>query len=195
MGQHAKFNREEVIAKATNLYWEKGFHGTSMRNLQAAVDMRPGSLYATFGSKENLFRESILHYAANFDLRLQQCLNQASSPLSALKLFIRKATIDNRKTAPSGMCMLVKTVAELTEEQAELLTEAKNQLSRVETEFAKVFQMAIDAGEMQPNKDPKKLARYFQVQVMGLRTYAWANNDDITIEQLIDDLFTSSYFT
>ena len=63
MSKNAKFDRTEVVEKATNLYWEKGYHGTSMRDLQTTVDLRPGSIYAAFGSKDNLFKEAINHYA------------------------------------------------------------------------------------------------------------------------------------
>jgi AcrR family transcriptional regulator len=189
MSKLAKFNREDVIAKATNLYWEKGFHGTSMRNLQDVIDMRPGSIYASFGSKENLFKEAIQHYSAQGRKNLQACLKEQTSPLGALKLFIKTAIIDNRTTAPSGMCMLVKTIGELTDEQNELLTEAKHQLSVMENEFAKVMQMAISAGELDPAKDPTQLAKYYQVQLIGLRTYARANADDAATEILLNDMF------
>lgn len=59
----AKHDRQDAIQKATDLFWEKGFHATSMRNIQQAMDMRPGSIYASFGSKEGLFQESLQHYA------------------------------------------------------------------------------------------------------------------------------------
>lgn len=59
MSKQAKFDRDDVIEKAKNLYWEKGYHATSMRNLQDVVDMRPGSIYAAFGSKDNLFKEAL----------------------------------------------------------------------------------------------------------------------------------------
>ena len=59
MSTKAKFDRDEVIEKAKNLYWQKGYHATSMRNLQDVIDMRPGSIYAAFGSKDNLFKEVI----------------------------------------------------------------------------------------------------------------------------------------
>ncbi|WOD06891.1 hypothetical protein [Marinomonas sp. GJ51-6] len=41
MSKKAKFDRQQVIENATNLYWEKGYHATSMRNLQDAIDLRP----------------------------------------------------------------------------------------------------------------------------------------------------------
>ena len=52
MANKVKFEREQVVYAASQLFWEKGFHATSTRDLQDAINMRPGSIYAAFGSKE-----------------------------------------------------------------------------------------------------------------------------------------------
>lgn len=192
MSKSAKFNRADVVEKATNLYWEKGFHGTSMRNLQDVIDMRPGSIYATFGSKENLFKEVLQYYAQVGFSHLSACKKASSSPLEALRTFVKSIVINSGKSDPSGMCMLVKSVAELTVENGELLSETKRLLRLLETEFAAIFKEAMEQGEISASKDPNHLAQYLQIQVMGLRTYADANDDVQTIEALIDDIFDSS---
>jgi TetR/AcrR family transcriptional repressor of nem operon len=52
-----------------------------MRNLQDVVDMWPGSIYATFGNKENLFKEALQYYAKVSLSRLSACNKAALSPL------------------------------------------------------------------------------------------------------------------
>jgi len=59
MANKVKFERENVIRVASQLFWEKGFTATSTRDLQEAINMRPGSIYAAFGSKEVLYSESL----------------------------------------------------------------------------------------------------------------------------------------
>ncbi|WP_375749363.1 TetR/AcrR family transcriptional regulator [Vibrio sp. HN007] len=189
MGNQAKFDRANVVEKAKNLYWEKGFHATSMRNLQDVIDMRPGSIYSAFGSKENLFKEALNRYSADFDERIANCINSDLSPLSALRSFVKASVIDSRHSAPSGMCMLVKTVGELTEDNHELLTEAKRLLKNVETQFAKVIELAINKGELDCSIDPIKTARYLQIQVIGLRTYIRANDNEQDAIELLNDIF------
>lgn len=46
--------RELVLDKAAELIARKGFDGTALRDIAAAVDMLPGSLYDHFASKEDL---------------------------------------------------------------------------------------------------------------------------------------------
>lgn len=191
MAKAGKQNRADVVDKATNLYWEKGFHGTSMRNLQDVIDMRPGSIYAAFGSKEGLFKESLQHYAQQGSETLASLKKSSGSPLQGLKLFVESAVIDSQTCAPSGMCMLAKTISELTEENAELLAEAKRLLNAVEIDLANTFIEAQQAGEIDKDKDAQQLARHLQVQIMGLRSYARVTLDKSSVATMIDDLFAS----
>ncbi|MGL6259305.1 TetR/AcrR family transcriptional regulator [Vibrio sp. WXL210] len=194
MAKSAKFDRFEVIDKATQLYWQKGFHATSMRNLQDVIDLRPGSIYAAFGSKEALFKETLQYYSDSGVAKLARFRNQHGSPLQALKQFIRSQVIGSLTQAPSGMCMLAKTVAELTDEHAELLDFTRKALQRMEGEFAKVLSDAQKAGELDASKDPKKMAGYVQVQIAGLRTYAKVCNDPQRLEEMIDEMFSHHPF-
>lgn len=190
MSAQAKFNRDDVIEKAKNLYWEKGYHATSMRNLQDVVDMRPGSIYAAFGNKDNLFKEALNRYAEEGAANLANSIAQEETVLAGLKRFIHSVTVCSKGTAPSGICMVVKTIGELTQNDSpELLNHATSILERVEASFVETFQQAIDNVEISSDKDPAELARYFQIQVMGLRTYAQVSNDTGAVEKYIDGIF------
>ena len=57
MARRAGYDRDEVLARAQALFWRKGYHTTSLKDLEAALNMRPGSIYAAFGSKEALFAD------------------------------------------------------------------------------------------------------------------------------------------
>lgn len=190
MSKQAKFDRDDVIEKAKNLYWEKGYHATSMRNLQDVVDMRPGSIYAAFGSKDNLFKEALKRYAEEGGEQLASCMAQEETVIKGLKRFIHSAVIHDKESVPSGMCMIVKTVAELTQSDSpDLLADAMSILKGVEASFTRLFQQAIENGEISASKNPVKLARYLQVPLMGLRTYAQVTNNTAAVESFIDDVF------
>lgn len=46
--------REELIVAAARLFRAKGFHGTTMRDIAAAIRMQPGSPFYHFASKQDL---------------------------------------------------------------------------------------------------------------------------------------------
>jgi len=56
-------DRQRSLGRAVDIFWAQGFHATSLKDLERALDMRPGSIYAAFGSKEGLFNEALDRYA------------------------------------------------------------------------------------------------------------------------------------
>jgi hypothetical protein len=49
-------------------------------------------------------------------------------------------------------------------------------------------------GEIDATKDAGEIARYLQIQLIGLRTYAKAANDQAVVEQYIHDIFVNHPF-
>jgi TetR/AcrR family transcriptional repressor of nem operon len=111
-----------------------------------------------------------------------------------MKTFIGTVITDSHQHAPSGMCMLAKTIAELTEENAELLSLAKDLLKQVEAAFAEVLVAAQQKQELDSSQSPQRLARHIQIQLMGLRTYSRANDGNIPVDELVSDIFVSGPF-
>lgn len=194
MAMTAKFNRQQVIDKATNLYWKKGFHATSMRNLQDEVDMRPGSIYAAFGSKEGLFKEALKNYTSMSLEQLESLKTQYTSPIDVLRTFIKAQVIDAQTNAPNGMCMLAKTMSELTEENQELIDVTKGHLTEIGQAFIHLIEQAQALGEIAQDKVPQDLANHLQIQIAGLRTFAKMNRDKALLAAKIDDIFTHHPF-
>src|SRR5689334_20346799 len=61
-GRPRSFDREAALGKAMDVFWAKGYEGTSISDLTNAMGINPPSLYAAFGDKEHLFLEAIERY-------------------------------------------------------------------------------------------------------------------------------------
>ncbi|MEO0920274.1 MAG: helix-turn-helix domain-containing protein [Pseudomonadota bacterium] len=55
MARKEKYDSDETLSRATSLFWMQGYHATSMKDLETALDLGPGSIYARFGSKAGVF--------------------------------------------------------------------------------------------------------------------------------------------
>jgi len=160
-----------------------------MRNLQDVIDMRPGSIYAAFGSKEGLFKEALQHYKDSGLATLAKCREESVSPISALRLFMNKLIVDTQDGAPNSICMLAKTVAELTSDNQELLNETIAAMNEVEKAFEALIIEAQSLGEVDPAKDSSRLASHVQIQISGLRTYAKTHPGAQNLNSMIDEVF------
>ncbi|WP_456677935.1 TetR/AcrR family transcriptional regulator [Bradyrhizobium sp. RDM12] len=58
MSRPREFDETEVMDKALELFWRQGYEGTSLNDLLDATGLTKSSLYAAFGSKEDLFHRS-----------------------------------------------------------------------------------------------------------------------------------------
>src|SRR5262249_1360146 len=63
-GRENEGERAEALDQALNVFWAKGYEGTSIADLTAAMGINPPSLYAAFGNKETLFRKALDRYEA-----------------------------------------------------------------------------------------------------------------------------------
>ncbi len=190
MARTAAYDRDEVLAKARDLFWAKGYNATSLKDLEAALDMRPGSIYAAFGSKENLFAEALALYAETSGREFARILSNHASPLAGLAAHVRSIGGICEAEVPSRACMLVKTILEVPDDDPNLRRAAEDLLQKVEAGFADRFRAAKEAGELSDQADPERLARRLQAEIFGLRAYAQRTDAAGRIRDLAEDIAT-----
>ena len=61
-GRPSAFDRGAALHKAQNLFWERGYEGTSFDDLITAMGISASSFYNSFGSKEALYCEATQSY-------------------------------------------------------------------------------------------------------------------------------------
>src|SRR5687767_3003812 len=74
-GRPRTFDREQALRSAMDVFWARGYDGTTLEDLQAAMGgIAPPSFYAAFGSKDRLFREAVDLYRARMSERIGTAL-------------------------------------------------------------------------------------------------------------------------
>ena len=64
MARPKEFDIDQVLDRATELFWTKGYEETSMRDLEEGLGVGRQSLYSTFGDKRDLFLAALDRYAS-----------------------------------------------------------------------------------------------------------------------------------
>ncbi|MEL6572170.1 MAG: TetR/AcrR family transcriptional regulator [Pseudomonadota bacterium] len=177
MPRRPSFDRDELIDRARDLFWRQGWAGTSLKDLEATLQLKPGSFYAAFGSKDALFALTLEKYANDGRERLN-ALAAKVGPLKALQDY--PMMLISGTNAPTKACMLAKTVLELQAKNHALAKTANALLSRAEAQFASLFTAAQQAKEIDGSHDPQALARRYQSDLIGLRVSAERKGVDAT---------------
>ncbi|MFP5296803.1 MAG: TetR/AcrR family transcriptional regulator, partial [Alphaproteobacteria bacterium] len=74
-GRPRSFDRDQALTRAMEVFWAKGYADASMAELTAAMGVSAPSLYAAFGSKEQLFREAVELYQRTQGADAWRCLD------------------------------------------------------------------------------------------------------------------------
>ena len=180
-----KYGHDDIIEKATTLFWQRGFHAAGMRDIQQALDMRSGSIYARFQSKEGLFKLVVEHYAQNSAERLKQVAD-SDSPLTALRDFFETALTGPDEQRYMRQCLLVKSIAEL-----ELIGDIARKaviesMQTLKAGFRDIIEACIEKGELPEHTPTKLAAEWLQNQFVGLRAFALMQDENKATVQMID---------
>src|SRR3990170_7485783 len=62
IGRPRAFDADQVLDRALQVFWRKGYEGATLCDLTKAMGINPPSLYAAFGNKEGLFRKALDRY-------------------------------------------------------------------------------------------------------------------------------------
>ncbi|TDT44156.1 TetR family transcriptional regulator [Halospina denitrificans] len=194
MPRSTRHDPETTVRRAAHLFWERGYHACSLKQLETALDMRPGSIYAAFGSKESLFRAALMAYYEQLHQGMTQVLASHERVLDGLAAYLRQLAVeatmqpDNEEAAPVPACMMVKTLLEATVDTPGLEDTVNDLFDRIERDLTTTLETARDQGELAADVDCARLARLWQAQIMGLRTFAQRRVDAEVVTLLAEDM-------
>ncbi|MCC9168877.1 TetR/AcrR family transcriptional regulator [Pontibacter harenae] len=158
MARNVEFDEQLAISKAMDVFWKKGYNGTTMRDLTEAMGINSSSLYNTIGDKHQLFVKSIKHYTESRMDAAKKQLQQITSPLKAIEKYINASvyTITNEPNS----CLAIKTTFEVATGDAEV-----QKIIRADSEFTYqlligLVNKAIEKKEIKVSQDAEMLTDY-----------------------------------
>lgn len=162
----AQFDRNEVIEKSIELFWQKGFNASSMEQVVKRTGLKPGSIYYSFGNKEALFRESLESYARKRAAQLHKILDAAPTVGEGLCTILEEVVEESAKENYCS-CFLVKTRLELAAEGNELYKYASAKLDEVEALLESYLKKEYS------KKVSQRRATSLMMHIFGVRVYGY----------------------
>lgn len=115
-GRPRKIDPDIALARALDVFWEKGYAQTSMSDLIDATGLHKGSLYSAFGDKESLFLHCLRAYIEKMRTGLLLELEQESDPLLALRntliYMVEVFTSNGCDSSGARGCLAMKTLTQ-----------------------------------------------------------------------------------
>lgn len=166
MGRRLKFDRDEALQKAMQLFWENGYNDTSIQNLIDEIGIKPGSFYNTFKDKYSIFLESLNLYGDFVLTYSRETLVNDRSPVGNIeKYFNDLASSSDYKWK---VCLVVKTIVEVVPKNDEVLGIVKGILSEIKSCFHECLKRGQEMGEIPKDKDIMALSSFYTTVTDGL---------------------------
>jgi AcrR family transcriptional regulator len=111
-GRPRGFDADVALRRAMEVFWRQGYDGTSMHDLTAAMGIASPSIYACFGSKEQLFRRAVELYAATEGGPPRRALQETPLARDAVAAMLRaNADRFTDPATPPGCMVVLASVA------------------------------------------------------------------------------------
>jgi AcrR family transcriptional regulator len=172
-GRPRAFDRDAALARATHLFWRKGYEATSIADLTEALGIGAPSLYAAFGSKEALYLEALRHYGETYEGHVWGRFFEAKTAREAILCFLQDSAASLTgalgDSPPGCMVTLSSVGCDSHADLAERMRSARAvTLERLESRLA----AAVSEGELPSSLDVHALARFVQTVQSGMSILA-----------------------
>lgn len=168
-GRPRKFDEDQALLAAMDVFWDKGFEATSCNDLFKAMGIKSGSMYSTFGDKRALFEKAFELYQKKSSQLTEKTLNADLSPLENLHQLIRNW--GKSGNCPKG-CLVGHVLIEFADPNDPIVEKAKQLSLEFQNRLANQIQAARDSGQLKNPIDTGDLAAMLVNTAHGLTVLA-----------------------
>lgn len=169
MARPREFDTDKALNSVMRVFWEHGYHATSVHDLMKAAGVQKQSLYGAFGDKRSLFLKCLNLYTNQTLLEIQRMLNEADSPLEGLKRVMRLACQPpGSKNCPQG-CLMANTALELGLNDPGIADEIRRMFRGLEKMLDAAVRKAQAQGEIGKKVDSVAVGLSLANTISGIR--------------------------
>ena len=184
MARTKEFDPDVALDLALDLFWRRGYEGTSLRDLLDGMDISRQSLYDTFGDKRSLFLKVLARYEKLAMEGLIQHL-EGKGTLLAVRGFCEYFMAEIVHNRERGSCLMASTAIEVGPADPEIQAVVKAYFGRVESALHGALASAMEAGQLPADRDLRALARHLVNAIHGLGIMGRAGASRPVLRQML----------
>ncbi|MDT3424811.1 TetR/AcrR family transcriptional repressor of nem operon [Paenibacillus forsythiae] len=185
MARPREFDEETVLDKAMELFWSKGFEKTSIQDLCEHTGVHRGSLYETFGDKNDLFLAALDRFRHHSAGKLFAVLEEPGNPKEQLAAFFERLierSMDNANERRG--CLIANTAVELAPFDPKVASRVEASLLDMENRFYSFLLRAQKEGGLKGKRNLRELSRFLVGVKQGVHIMAKTTTDPKTLQDV-----------
>ena len=185
MARTKEFNETEVLDKAVDLFWIKGYNATSANDLVDTLGLSRSSLYSTYGDKRTLFIKSLKRYREKHVGAMLEMVEKSTNTAATIaKIFDLVIKQDIRVKVPKG-CMMVNSAIELAPHDNEIAKIVQENENDIEEALKIAIERGKERGDITSKHNSGSLAKFLYNNVSGLRVALKSKVDKSNLQEVV----------
>ncbi len=167
-----KHNREEVVLKGIDLFWNRGFHNLGVDQICKDTGMTKGAFYNAFKSKEQFLLTTLKAYGDLIVNHLENQLNTTKGTAFNKLTVLYKEMLTAQKDVNYKGCLVNNMMSELGALNISVAEIASNQFERFLDVLQPIVYQAQQDGDFDTRIDAKVLSEIIHTTFFGFLTRA-----------------------
>lgn len=163
MGRPKTYDRATVTAAAMELFWQRGYHDVSTRELVDAMGINMNTLYTEFGTKAGLFNAAIEYYEQHVVPMYIGALEQPDATIDTIRDVLNSFPAFARTGDVLHGCLITNTATELAPTPDTSHQSMARYIDRLSNAFANALQNSTTEA-----RDVTAMARFLTATMLGL---------------------------
>ena len=185
MARTKDFDEEEVLTRAMNLFWSRGYNATSMEDLVSGLGISRSSLYDTYTDKHSLFIKALENYQQIGSSKLRETASEPGPAKETIRKLIEMATEGLLAGRQNKGCFMLNAGVEVAPHDKAVNNLVRNNDQQMEDLFYQVIQKGKKNGEIKNQRDARALSRFFLNTIKGLQITGKSGPDKSVFDELI----------
>jgi TetR/AcrR family transcriptional repressor of nem operon len=173
MARPPKFDDDEILDRAMATFWQRGWSQTSIRDLEAALDLRAPSIYRRFGTKEGLGTAVVDHYVDRVvRRRVDKYLDGDGDPIDNITTFLERSVTQSGDGGRLWGCLLTTTSLDAGDADPTLVDALRRGLDTIEDGLRREVHRAAERGRLADGVEPEDATATLTLVMQGLMALA-----------------------
>jgi len=171
-GRPRSFDRDQALARAMEVFWIKGYEAASISDLTDAMAIGSPSLYAAFGSKEELFHEAVELYSRTEGPELWDVVESAPTARDGIGGFLMAtARAFTQADKPRG-CLVTLSALNTTPASASVCQAMRERRAAGQCGLEARLKRGVAEGELPAGLDTAAVAAFYVTVQQGMSIQA-----------------------
>ncbi|MEN8205195.1 MAG: TetR/AcrR family transcriptional regulator [Pseudomonadota bacterium] len=188
MARTKQFDERQALVSAMLVFWEKGYEGTSINDLEQAMGLKRTSIYNTFGNKSAIFEQVMSCYKESVMAALFVELDSAPDIREGVRRMLNGALDIHFDEDNPGGCLVVLSIVESGQHDEQSQASMQHTIQELKSALQQRLSKAKRNGELSKQLDAGATATTIATTMAGMMVMGKANFTKASLKKTINQV-------